>query len=84
MTFGEALASVKNGAKISRDGWNGKKQYVQIATHISFQLPDGTIINAEHKTSGNSALAFFGTNGIQLGWLASQSDMLSDDWYIVY
>lgn len=29
---------------------------------------------------GNKAIAFVGTSGVQLGWLASQSDMLSEDW----
>ena len=32
---------------------------------------------------GNKALAFVGTSGVQLGWLASQADMLADDWMIV-
>lgn len=32
---------------------------------------------------GNKAIAFVGNQGVQLGWLASQADMLSDDWYIV-
>lgn len=82
MTFGEAIAAVKKGAKISREGWNGKSQYIQIGTHVSFRLLDGTVINAGHETMGNAALVFYGTSGIQVGWLASQSDILSDDWYI--
>lgn len=32
---------------------------------------------------GNKALAFVGTSGVQMGWLASQADMLADDWRIV-
>lgn len=32
---------------------------------------------------GNKAVAFVGTSGVQLGWLASQADLLSEDWYIV-
>ena len=32
---------------------------------------------------GNKAIAFIGTRGIQIGWLASQSDLLAEDWYIV-
>ena len=31
---------------------------------------------------GNKAIAFIGTSGVQLGWLASQADMLSEDWEI--
>ncbi len=32
---------------------------------------------------GNKAIAFVGTSGVQLGWLASQADMLAEDWKIV-
>ena len=35
------------------------------------------------ETMGNSAIAFVGTSGVQLGWLASQADILSEDWLIV-
>lgn len=40
------------------------------------------IINAEHEAIGNRAIAFVGTSGVQLGWLASQADMLAEDWQI--
>ena len=40
-------------------------------------------MNVEHEAIGNQALAFVGTSGVQLGWLASQADMLADDWAIV-
>lgn len=38
---------------------------------------------AHHEAIGNKALAFVGTSGVQMGWLASQADMLADDWRIV-
>jgi hypothetical protein len=43
----------------------------------------GEIINVEHDAIGNHAIAFVGTSGVQLGWLASQADMLAEDWKIV-
>ncbi|MDD6967710.1 MAG: MW1434 family type I TA system toxin [Candidatus Faecousia sp.] len=43
----------------------------------------GETVNADHAAIGNKALAFVGTSGVQIGWLASQSDMLAEDWYIV-
>ena len=43
----------------------------------------GETINAEHEAIGNKAIAFVGTSGVQLGWLASQADMLAEDWRIV-
>ena len=82
MTFGEAISAVKNGARIQRSGWNGKKQYVELATCISYKDADGQIVNCTHDAIGNQALAFVGTSGVQMGWLASQADMLADDWRI--
>lgn len=80
MTFGEAIEQAKAGKKISRKGWNGKEQYVEIATNLSYTRADGIVVNAEHDAIGNKALAFVGTSGVQIGWLASQADMLADDW----
>lgn len=83
MDFGEAIKAAKSGAKIRREGWNGKNQYVELATCISYKNAEGVIVNAEHDAIGNQALAFVGTSGVQIGWLASQSDMLADDWNVV-
>lgn len=82
MTFGEAIEAAKNGAKVQREGWNGKKQYVELATCISYKDSDGEIVNCTHDAIGNKALAFVGTSGVQMGWLASQADMLAEDWRI--
>ena len=83
MDFGEAIRNAKQGKKIRRAGWNGKNQHVELATDISYRNADGEIINCDHDAIGNMALAFVGTSGVQMGWLASQSDMLADDWSIV-
>ncbi len=83
MNFGEAIIAVKNGNKIQRNGWNGKNQYVELATCISYKNTKGEIVNCNHDAIGNKALAFVGTSGVQIGWLASQSDMLANDWEIV-
>lgn len=83
MDFGEAIKLVKQGKKLQREGWNGKKQYIELATNISYKNAEGKIINVEHDAIGNKAIAFVGTSGVQLGWLASQADMLAEDWRIV-
>ncbi|MBR0486064.1 MAG: DUF2829 domain-containing protein, partial [Oscillospiraceae bacterium] len=83
MNFGNALEALKKGDRVARTGWNGTNQYIQLATCISYKTTDGAIINAEHDAIGNKAIAFVGTSGIQLGWLASQADMLAEDWKIV-
>lgn len=78
--FGWAIAALKRGEKVSRKGWNGKKQYIQLASGISYVTSDGKIVNCEHDAIGNQAIAFVGTSGVQMGWLASQADMLAEDW----
>ena len=83
MDFGMAIEAVKRGARIARKGWNGKTQYVELATCISYVNSAGDVINPNHDAIGNKALAFVGTSGVQLGWLASQADMLAEDWYVL-
>lgn len=82
-TFSIALEAIKQGKRAKRQGWNGKNQYVELATRISYLNADGVLINVDHVAIGNCALAFVGTSGVQLGWLASQADMLADDWLII-
>ena len=83
LPFGLAIEAAKKGHKIARLGWNGKNQHVEMAYGISYIDPNGQTVNSEHKDIGNRALAFVGTSGVQMGWLASQADMLADDWMIV-
>lgn len=82
-TFGEAISRMKRGQKVARSGWNGKNQYIELASNISYVSPNGDIINCEHDAIGNKAIAFVGTSGVQMGWLASQADMLAEDWHVV-
>ena len=83
MSFGLAIEAAKMGKRIARAGWNGKNQYVELASCISYKNGAGEIVNVGHDAIGNKALAFVGTSGVQMGWLASQADMLADDWKIV-
>ena len=83
MDFGKAIQYLKEGKRVQRNGWNGKNQYIELATNISYKNSKNEIINAEHQAIGNIAIAFVGTSGVQLGWLASQADMLAEDWEIV-
>lgn len=81
-SFGQAIEMMKNGKRMSRRGWNGKRQYIELATGISYKNAEGEIVNAEHEAIGNAAIAFVGTSGVQMGWLASQADMLAEDWEV--
>lgn len=80
MNFGQAIEVLKHGGRMRRVGWNGKTQYIEIADNVSYVNSRGTIVNVEHQALGNRAIAFVGTSGVQLGWLASQADILANDW----
>lgn len=82
MTFGQAIEALKMGKKVCRAGWNGKGQYLTLGTEFKYRDLDGWQ-DARHETSGRAAIVFHGTIGEQVGWLASQSDMLSEDWMLV-
>lgn len=71
MTFSEALERVKNGEKISRRGWNGKDMYVQL------QVPD------EHSKMKRPYLYITPDAEHVVPWVASQADLLMDDWFVV-
>lgn len=83
MDFGKAIQLLKEGKKLQREGWNGKNQYIELATNISYVNANNEVVNINHESIGNKAIAFVGTSGVQLGWLASQSDMLAEDWKVV-
>lgn len=82
-SFGEAIRRLKAGQKVARKGWNGKSQCIELASNISYVNAGKEIVNCEHNDIGNKAIAFVGTSGVQMGWLASQADMLAEDWVIV-
>lgn len=84
MTFGEALEELKNGNLVSRHGWNGSGQYIFLVQGENFEdgVFYGTPVQDFEKCS--DVLAIKTTSGVvQVGWLASQTDMLSADWYLV-
>lgn len=83
MTFGNALEAVQKGRKAARKGWNGKEQYIELAVQIHYSTFPGQEHFVFHEDIGSAAIVFVGTRGRQIGWLASQSDMLADDWYII-
>ena len=75
-SFGDAIKYLKRGMKVSRKGWNGKGMYLFLADgeDLTSCLSEG---NFECASSVCMKTA---QNTICVGWLASQADMLSEDW----
>ena len=65
-TFGEAIEAVKKGAKISRVGWNGKEQWVELGKCFSYANTEGDLINATHADIMDRALVVAYRS---VGWL---------------
>lgn len=72
-TFGEAIEAVKKGAKISRLGWNGKEQWVEMGKCFSYANTKGELVNATHEDIMDRALVFVGTRGGDSSRLACKS-----------
>ncbi len=80
MSFGLAIEAMKKGLKIARKGWNGKGIFIKL------QIPDT-------NSKMTSQYIYIDTTGLEtdntsapkslVPWLASQTDMLSDDWVLV-
>ena len=79
MTFGIALELLKKGCKVAREGWNGKGMYLYLA--------DGKLLTQEIGDGSypftDSIVMKTADNRFCIGWLASQTDMLAEDWCIV-
>lgn len=86
MTFSDALAAVKNGHRIAREGWNGRGMFLFLVPGSTFKInrapllgiyPEGTEINYHAHIDMKTA------QGYVVPWLASQADLLADDWTVV-
>ena len=84
MNFGLAIEAMKKGERVARKGWNGKDMYVFLAYEADF-VTDADISAFDQLEVEVSDMLIMKTaqNTFQPGWLASQADMLADDWYIV-
>ena len=92
LTFGEAVELLKSGKMVQRSGWNGKGMFLFQADVLDFGASDDVmdtvrqIVEAKKETSGpvviyGSTIAMKAADGsIVFGWLASQTDIVANDW----
>jgi hypothetical protein len=96
MNFGQAIEALKAGKKVARAGWNGRGMYLWLkpATVVKKEwCRDPRLIECIDQNGGEEILALgticmythdsTGRKAVLTGWLASQSDMLCEDWYVV-
>ena len=68
MDFGEALKYLRMGGRVTRTGWNGKEQYLEL------QTPDA------HSKMRRPYIFISPVDGDLVPWVTSQSDLLATDW----
>ena len=86
MNFGNAVEMLKLGSKVARQGWNGKGMFLFLVPGSTFIVnrppllgiyPEGTEINycphIDMRTADRKIVP----------WLASQTDVLAEDWVII-
>lgn len=92
MTFGDAIHFLKLGYKVARKGWNGKGMWiVMIHGTPNAVLAEGTPYRDALNQTSCEILPHIdmwtvnaeGRRAMLPGWLASQTDMLAEDWVIV-
>ena len=83
MNFGQAIEVLKTGNKVTRVGWNGKEMFLFLVQGSQFKVNrppllgiylEGTEINYRPHIDMKTV------NGEIVPWVASQSDLLEEDW----
>lgn len=94
LTFGAALEAIKAGKRVAREGWNGKGMFLfllpagdGIPTKFIHDPALRAVIESEVGGDTFDALGsirmFTADKKVLTGWLASQTDMLAEDWVIL-
>jgi hypothetical protein len=92
--IGYAVNALKEGKRVAREGWNGKGMFLfllpagnALPTTIIHDKALRAVIESELQGDTFDALAsvrmFTADKKILTGWLASQSDLLAEDWVIL-
>lgn len=85
-TFSEALRDIKQGKRLQRAGWNGPDQFVFLVPGSRFVVnrppllgiyPEGT------EVEYHAHIDIKNQQGVVVPWLASQGDLLAEDWVVV-
>lgn len=87
MTFGLAIEAMRKGYKVARKGWNdrGMHLFLMHGRSIQSRITEcyGNGVAEETPVVVDSICMYTAQKTVVVGWLASQTDMLADDWEIV-
>ena len=95
MDFGKAIEALKQGKKVARQGWNGRGMFLWLkpAAEVKAEWCKDPLLHQLAVDNGGTISALgticmlaydsTGRKAILTGWLASQSDILLEDWVIL-
>ena len=86
MNFSEALDNIKEGKRLARGGWNGKKMFIFLVPGSNFTVnrePLLSILGEGTEATYRPHIDMKDAEGKIVPWLASQTDIMADDWEIV-
>ena len=83
MNFGQALSIIKQGKRVSRQGWNGKNMFIFLVPGSEFKVNRPPLLGIYEEGTDivyNPHIDMRTADGSIAPWLASQSDVLAEDW----
>lgn len=86
MSFGLAIEALKAGKRVARAGWNGKGMWLVMVASDGWTVPNKNFVSHPEFDGEPHLMPWIGMKTADNGfvpWLASQTDMLADDWQIV-
>jgi len=86
MDFGKALVALKEGKRVAREGWNGKGMFLFLVAGSNFIVnrePLLSIVGEGRMVTYRPHIDMKDAEGKVVPWLASQTDMLAEDWCVV-
>ena len=88
--FGTAVEALKQGARVAREGWNGKGMFLSLVKgrdtdyHVNSEVfGTGNDGNSQDQLPVLDAIYMKTADNKLVPWLASQTDVLAEDWQIV-
>jgi hypothetical protein len=84
--FSKALTEIKGGRRLARGGWNGKDMFIFLVNGSNFKVSRAPLLGIypeDTEVSYHSHIDMKTAQGYVVPWLASQVDLLAEDWVIV-
>ena len=89
MDFGQALKVLRDGGRVARRGWNGRGMWLLLVPGSTFTVESGRPLGdvapdlVGERVEYGAHIDIRAVDGRITPWVASQTDLLGEDWYTV-